>query len=169
MWDGTSVVQRPFLAAARSAAPQFYEFSWEQDGAVESEWRLIEKARARGSAVNFIPHLTDHEVWECAAGTNNFTLSRPTALSVEAGFDTVTHPNLAFLDGSALTIVTSGSPASGEVDIQGSAVITASDVTVGQVLEILYYPSYSVLVPRLGSNLQNFNDLRREVLALEAA
>ena len=169
MWDGSGVVQAPFLAAARSEAPQFYEFAWDQDGATESEWRVISKAQAAGVAVELIPMLTEHEVFTCAAGTNNFTLTRPTAISGSALFNSTAFPDVALVDGAAQTIVTSGSPATGEVDIQASAVITASDVTVGQVLEIIYYPAYSVLLPRLPLDLPAFNSLRRRVVVSEAA
>jgi hypothetical protein len=169
MWDGGSVIQRPFLATARSQAPQFYEFTWDQDGAVEAEWRIVERARALGDRVDLIPMLTESEVFLCAAGANTFTLTRPTAKSASTSFNSTTFPNAALLDGVAQTIVETGTPATTEIDIQTSTVITPSDITAGQILEIIYYPAYSVLVPRTEASLLAFNDLRRPVVALEAA
>jgi len=168
MASGIAVIQRPFVEDSQSELVRFYEWELDQEGgSYEGDWNAVTQKMARGASVTWIDFDVETEAFVLAGGSESFTLQRPTAVSVYTSFDTTSYPNVALLDGTAQTVVTTGSPTSGQVSVSGSTVVVPSTVTAGQLLELRYYPSYNVVAMPSGPNGLGYNRLARTLTLVE--
>lgn len=164
--SGKSILQRAFLAVGREVAPSFFQFSWTQDWSSETEVRKLDSLASRGISFKLIPHVTVSETFEVAAGINTLTLTRDEAKGA-TGFNATTHPNAAFLNGTTQLVV-AVTPSAGEIQIVGSTVTTPT-LVAGDVVEIVYYPSFTVGVQGIPQAFQGFNLAERTITLWELA
>jgi hypothetical protein len=122
---------------------------------------------ARGAAVSWIDYDVETECFVVAGGSETFSLIRPTAVSIYTSFNTAAYPAVALLDGVSQTVVSNGTPSSGEVSLSASTVVVPSDVTAGQLLELRYYPSYTVMAVPAGPSGLGWNALNRDIVLVE--
>ncbi len=167
MFDGSTVIQLDYHGPGEPENAAYYQWEWTQRAADEVVWNLIERVRARGRPVWFVPYDIVMDLFRASAGQTAFSLRRFRAKDKAPSFDDVAFPAKAFRNGTEQTIVATA-PTAGQVQIVGKAVTTPS-LGAGDELEIRYYPAYPVVLFPLPHDLSSFNALDRTVTAIEAA
>lgn len=162
--SGKSILQRAFLGTGREVAPSFFQFSWRQDWSQEVEVRKLDSLRSHGIPFAIIPHATVSETFEVAAGINTLTLTRTEAKGA-TGFNATAHPNTAFLNQTSQTVV-AATPSAGQIQIVGTTVTTPT-LVAGDVVEIVYYPSFTVGVQGIPQAFIGFNLAERDITLWE--
>lgn len=136
----------------------------------EGTWYWLLSVSRRGQAVSWIDYGYESDVWVAGTELASFTLTRTPAEDEWAGFPSADYPKRAFVNGVEQTVVSGSSPSAGQVALSGRT-LTTTGLSVGDVLELRYVPSYQVVVSELPTSLAGSNDLTasgeiREVLAL---
>ncbi len=170
MHSGRTLVQLPYLDSGQGethGAHYRFRFQARAEDLGEDGWRAL--LSALHSPPPFYLVDSDAETIVFAAGPElaNFTLPRPTAVSVWTEFAALAIPARAWLAGTELVEV-SGAPGAGEFRISGSTVEIAP-ATAGQLLEVRYYPAYQVAPEVLPSRtVEAFGAVGGEVVLVEA-
>lgn len=170
MADASRNVQIPFLELAESISPQWYEFAWTQQADLEAEWFAVDALRASARIVWLVPYTVEVEVFRLAAGANTMRLARPIAPSQYSSFEVGLYPDKAFLNGVEQTVVGTSPPSASEITVGATADgddVETPTVSAGDLLEVRYYPAYSVVFPNLEESHPRFNDRVRSVTAVE--
>lgn len=165
--DGRGMVQSVARDVDDAEAPVSWQWAIPDEAVSEADWQKIEGVMSRARVVNWIPYDYETETYVLGAGARTITLRRPTAVSVYGSFAVATYPDSVTVDGVAQDIVDTGTPASGEVRLEGSELEVPSDTAAGAVLVLRYYPAYRVFMPRVGMAQAGWNDLSRTALLLE--
>lgn len=166
MQSGLDVRVRRLESQGFSAGGSYYSFQWTMVPDDEAEWHKVRGIAAVSEPVWLIPYVVETEAWRAAGGSETFTLRRPTAKSVFAGFESV-YVSRVFLDGVEQTLVETGSPATGEISVLGSSVVVPSDVTASQLVTVRYYPAFPVDIDRSVLNVEGHNAADSPVVASE--
>ena len=166
MADGSVVIQHGYKGAFSEVAA-FLRFEFDQQADQQAEWDKVDDVRALGQAVYFIPYRVETEAFIAATGDTTFSLRRVLASYAMSGFDTASYPNAATLNGVAQTIISSGTPTSGQVKLEQQTVTTPT-LSASDELIVKYYPAYAVVAQPDRDELRAFNDLQRPVVLWES-
>ncbi len=163
--DLGTIVQIVYRGSVTPLGSAYYQWAWSQRASDETGWLAVQTVISRSRPVWFVPHDIVTESFEAAASQTSFTLGRYIANAKEPLFDNTSNIHRVLLDGVVQTLVASG-PSAGEAVIPGKTVTTPA-LTVGQKLEVRYYPAYAVILPPPSQALLAFNALDRQLVALE--
>lgn len=168
MGDGTGVVIRKLYTEEDPESHCFMEWSINDEALDEGDWRKIDKVIAKSQPVYFIPGRTISVSYICNVdGVNTFTLKRPIASFTYPSFDNSLNPPYADIDDVEVDVIFTGTPASGEILIENTTITTASDLTIGQILYLRYYPSFQIWLTEISRSNPQFGLLTRAVLLTE--
>lgn len=169
MANGSVVIQLPFTDVGGAENPAYREFRFDQVGVVEADWYdAVDDLLALGQSQWFIPYTVETEAFVAFGGQTTFSLTRPTAVSQYVSFDTVEFPARAFLNGTEQTVISSGTPAAGEVKIVSAAITTPALVAADRLV-VRYYPAYAVVLSNPPLDAPAYNDINRSVQLIETA
>lgn len=147
--------------------PQVYIWQWQERVSNEADWTLLRKTQSESRPVWFIPYTVEYESWLVDSASATKTLSRPTADSKSAAlFNGTTYTSQAWLEDVEQTVITTGTPTSGQTLVSGSTVQVAG-ATIGDMLTVAYYPAYPVRIARIPRNYGAYNREDAQILAVE--
>lgn len=167
--SGDVTLQIDYRADVDPATLDRYEFTFPLRATDQTNWWNLERVRKGGRRVYLVTFDAEEEVFDVGVSLAAFRLPRPPAssvLSVVTFPDLASVPILAWLDDVEQDVISSGTPAEGEVKVVGRDVTTPT-LTAGQVLRIRYVPAYLVAVSALPQRLSQFNALDRQVTLSE--
>jgi hypothetical protein len=168
MADGSSVIQVPTLDdPSRAVNPVYWDWEFEYQLDYQDEYQVLERARAFGKAVYLVDHVWETEAFIAAStGQTLFILKRTPAAEAEPLFDSVTFEDKYYLNGVEQTVVGSSPPGAGEVFVSGVTVETPA-LTEGDEFVAQYYPAYKVAFTNSPFSLNEYNDVRKAIVATE--
>lgn len=139
----------------------------------ETDYWIFQRAAALGIPVTIFFDYWIADYWYIpgkASGQTTWITSRLLPWSLD-GISHATRPPAALVDGVAQTIVTTGTPGTGEVKVPTSGgdygTITTPSGLTGTYLELRYPPIFLVVMKNMGNSYRNHNDLRFSVSLVE--
>lgn len=168
----SQIVQTRTLGAKAPLGVSAGEFTVRMNVKDEADYKLFLTRCERGEPVEFWPDWPLFDQWLLSlrdAGQTEFQTRRklPWALS---GVTHVTRSPLVDVDGTAQTIVTTGTPSTGEVKVpetSGYGTLTAPSGISGTYLTLAYAPVFDVLIQQVGMVYEAHNRLEFEVAMRE--
>lgn len=145
--SGEHVIQSQFSGVASSDKPSRWVFDMPFMLIDENVFRRLKMAEAKGTVVNFVPHLWDMEHFDGAGIGDIYSLSRGLAWGIASGVSSGTHPAVYYKDG----VIDSNCASLGGTLYQTLTVAEAGDIAVW------YMPVFQVLVRGLKSEFQDVN------------
>lgn len=166
MEDGSMVVQPEFRNNDLAENQRNHTFKVPQRAVSEAAWWKLKALASRGRPFWLIDFDYEMETFSAGPELETFRLPRATAASTWASFPT-TYPIVATLNDVAQTVISSGTPATGEVKVLGSTVSTPGLVN-GDLLVVRYVPAFWVVITEIPQTYRGSNDLTREITMIEA-
>lgn len=165
MEDGSMVVQQEFRDDDLPETLRNYTFKVPMRAVNEEAWWKLKALAGRGRPFWLIDFDYEPETWSAGPQLETFRLPRATAASTWASFP-ATYPIVATLNDVAQTVISAGTPASGQVKVLGSTVSTPGLVN-GDLLVVRYVPAYWVVITEIPQTYRGSNDLTREITMVE--
>lgn len=166
--NGAVTVQLDFTGDDQPETCDYYSWSFPLAARDAATWYLLKRVRKRGTPVTWIDWDQDEEIFVAGPSLTTFTLPRVQAVDVIPGHPDIGEvPTRAWLDGVEQTVITSGTPSSGEVKIV-SRTVTTPTLTAGQVLVIRGVWAHNVVVAEYPQSLTTDNILTTPVVLVEA-
>lgn len=169
----TDILQLRWLGGDAPVNLHPHAFDVEIELTSEADYWLIHRAQAIGAVVPVWWDYWIADLWHIpskASGQTTWKTSRwlPWNLS---GISHATRPPKAFIDGVAQTIVTSGTPTSGQVKVPATGgdfgtIETPSSIS-GTYLELRYPAVFLMRIQGLALTYQQVNDLRARCSLIE--
>jgi hypothetical protein len=168
MHSGRTLVQVPYLDSGQSETHgAYWRFRFQAEAFDEGDWGHLQASCHAPQPLDLIDFDAETATFVAGPELASFTLPRPTAVSVWAGFAGAGLAARAWLDGAELA-ETASAPGAGEFRITASAVEVAT-LTAGQVLAVRYYPAYQVAPETLPSRtLAAYGQVTADVVLVEA-
>lgn len=166
MEDRSMVAQQSFRDSDLPEDPRSYAFKFQQRAVTEEAWWKFKQLASRGRPFWLIDYDYEPETFSAGPELETFRLPRATAASTWASFP-ATYPHVAFLNDASQTVVTAGTPTTGEIKILGSTVSTPGLVS-GDLLVVRYVPAYWVVITGIPQSFAGSNDLTRSIEMVEA-
>lgn len=167
MEDGSAVASpAQFVDNDLPETVRKYTFKVPMRAVGETAWWKLKALAGRGRPFWLIDFDYEPETFSAGPELETFRLPRATAASTWASFPG-TYPIVATLNDVAQTVISAGTPASGEVKVLGSTVSTPGLVN-GDLLVVRYVPAYWVVITEIPQSNRGSNDLSREITMVEA-
>jgi hypothetical protein len=151
--SGESVLQSPIADDAVSDSPSLYTFQLPFQLHDENVYRRLMMARAKGTALQFVPHLWCMEHFAAQSIADVRSLARPVAWGVAAGVSSGTHPAVFYKNG---TVDADCAALSGTLS-QVLTVAEAGDIAVW------YMPVFYVVVRGVSGQFQDVGGVMTNV------